>query len=208
MESLLWASDCFSRSATTVANDGWLPLHKILCGSYPLLSLLLFPRRPTTECLENERQHPVPASVHFVNFGYNHSGDCYKLQHAGSGKVVIGRDVTWRHPEATLIPPANSVGIPPAATPEDIHVPMPTPVPIVTAPSPTTTPTPVPTPAPTSTSTMPPPLTTRKPRLQSPRALVANCSTKDMRRCPGGLVAKPEQCSKHRGRMLTTTNYC
>ena len=48
----------------------------------------------------------------------------------------------------------------------------------------------------------------RKPRLQPPRALVANCNTRDTRRCPGGLVAKPEQCAKHRRSLLTTTDYC
>ena len=41
MESLLWASECFNRSATA-ANDGWLSPHGILYGSRPPLLLLPF----------------------------------------------------------------------------------------------------------------------------------------------------------------------
>ena len=41
MESLLWASECFNRSATA-ANDGWLSPHEIFYGNRPLLPLLPF----------------------------------------------------------------------------------------------------------------------------------------------------------------------
>ena len=84
---------------------------------------------------------------------------------------------------------------------------------IVAAPAPASVP-PAPAPVPTPT---PVPLLRRhphqlrrhrlqrhNPRLRSPRALVANCNTRGMRRCPGGLVAKQE----HRGSMLTTMDYC
>ena len=41
MESLLWASECFNRSATA-ANDGWLSPHEIFYGNRPSLPLLPF----------------------------------------------------------------------------------------------------------------------------------------------------------------------
>ena len=41
MESLLWASECFNRAATSV-NDEWLCPREIFCGSRPRLPLLPF----------------------------------------------------------------------------------------------------------------------------------------------------------------------
>ena len=62
MESLLWASEFFNRSATA-ANAGWLSLHDIFYGNRPPLPLLSFSSRPTTECPDSARVIPVPACV-------------------------------------------------------------------------------------------------------------------------------------------------
>ena len=65
MDSLLWASECFNRSATA-ANDGWLSPHDIFYGNRPPLPLLRFFSRPTTECPDNIRVIPVPACAIFL----------------------------------------------------------------------------------------------------------------------------------------------
>ena len=65
MGSLLWASECFNRSATA-ANDGWLSPHEVFYEDRPLLPLLPFSSRPTTECPDNIRVIPVPACVIFL----------------------------------------------------------------------------------------------------------------------------------------------
>ena len=132
-----------------------------------------FPSRPNTEY--PDKTEPRAHLFYFLNFGYNHGRDYSKLKDAKTGKVPFSRDVTWHHSEAPLILPAAAVGNPPAAPPEDIHVPMPTPVPIVAEPAPAPAPAPAlaptqapaPTPVrahtPTFASTTPPPPTISKP---------------------------------------------
>ena len=167
MESLLWASAYFNRSATA-ANDGWFSPHKIFCGNRPPLPLLPFFQPAYHRVPRQRKSDPRARLCYFLNFGYNHEHDCHKLLDAETGKVVIWRDVTWHHPEAPLIPPADAVGNPPTAPPGDIYVPMPTPMPSVAAPAhapvpptpaPAPSPTPVPAPAPTpAPPTSPPPI--------------------------------------------------
>ena len=156
-KSLLWASECFNRSASA-ANGEWLSPHEIFYGNRPPLPLLPF-FQPVYHRVP--RQHKGDSRARlccFLNFGYNHGHDCHKLLDAETGKVVFSRDVRWHHPEAPLIPPTTAVGNPPIAPQEDIYVPMPTPVssvaapapaPVPPAPAPAPSPTPVPAPAPT-----------------------------------------------------------
>ena len=89
---------------------------------------------------------------HFLNFGYNHGRDCYRLLDAETGRVAYPRDVTWHHPETPWITSIRAVLTEP---PRDIYVPMPQFVP-VTAPSPAPVATP---PAPAPAATLPPPPT-------------------------------------------------
>ena len=64
MESLLWASECFNRSATA-ANDGWLSPMRCFMGIARRCRCCHFSSRPTTECPDNIRVIPVPACVIF-----------------------------------------------------------------------------------------------------------------------------------------------
>ena len=106
MESLLWASECFNRSATA-ANDGWLSLHDIFYGGRPLLPLLPF-FQPAYHRVPRQHKSDTRARLcYFFNFGYNHGHDCRKLLDAETGKIVFSRDVTWHNPEAPLIPPTT-----------------------------------------------------------------------------------------------------
>ena len=62
LESLLWASECYSRAATLV-NDEWLSPHEIFYGSRPRLPLLPF--LPASGCGDGEdrlfaRRHLAP----------------------------------------------------------------------------------------------------------------------------------------------------
>ena len=152
MESLLWASECFNRSATA-ANDGWLSPHDIFYGNRPPLPLLPFFQPAYHRVPRQHKSDPRAFLCYIFNFGYNHGHDCHKLLDAETGKVVFSHDVTWHHPEASLIPPATAVRNPPIAPPEDIYVPMP--VPSVTAPAPAPVP-PAPAPAPSLTSVFAP----------------------------------------------------
>ena len=150
------------------------------------------------------KSDPHARLCHVLNFGYYHGHDCHKLLDAKTGNIVFSRHVTWHHPEASLVLPATAVGNPPAAPSSPCQLPLQYRLhlrrfqhrrlyPLLRR--------------------HPHQLRRhrsqcRNPRLQSLRALVANCNTRETRRCPGGLVAKQEQCPKHRGSMLTTTDYC
>jgi len=48
----------------------------------------------------------------------------------------------------------------------------------------------------------------RNPWLRSPQELVVNYTMRDMRRCPGGHVAKPVQCAMLHGNTLIATACC
>ena len=106
MESLLWASECFNRSATA-ANGGWLSLHGIFYGSRPPLPLLPF-FQPVYHRVPGQRKsNPRARLCHLLNFGYNYVQDCHKLLGAETGKVVFSCDVTWHHPERVFDPSGN-----------------------------------------------------------------------------------------------------
>ena len=62
MESLLWASERFNRSATA-ANDGWLSPMRSCMRTARRCHYLRFSSRPTTELPDNARLTPVPALI-------------------------------------------------------------------------------------------------------------------------------------------------
>ena len=108
MESLLWASECFNRSATA-AYDGWLSPHEMFHGNRPPLPLLPFFQPAYHRVPRQHKSDPRARLCYFFNFGYNHGHDCHKLLDAETGKIIFSRDVTWHNPETPLIPPATAV---------------------------------------------------------------------------------------------------
>ena len=64
---------------------------------------------------------------YFLNFGYNHGWDCYRLLDAETGRVAYSRDVTWHHPETPWVPP---IRVAPTEPPREIYVPMSQSVPV------------------------------------------------------------------------------
>ena len=101
-----------------------------------------FSSRPITECLDSTRVIPVPACVIFLTSA-TITGTIVTNCWTRRQERLYFR-VTWYHPKARLIPPANAVGNPPTTPPGDIYVPMPAPVPSVAAPAPAPAPTPAP----------------------------------------------------------------
>ena len=69
----------------------------------------------------------------FLNFGYNHRSDCFKIMDAETERVVHSRDVIWHQPREPLISlaPAVGSGMPHlssgAETPDYVYI-LPTPV--------------------------------------------------------------------------------
>ena len=62
LESLLWASECYNRAATSV-NDEWLSPHEIFYGSRPRLPLLPFLQPAITVYRDSGRRIPGPVCV-------------------------------------------------------------------------------------------------------------------------------------------------
>ena len=151
LESLLWTSECYNRAATSV-NDEWLSPHEIFYGSRPRLPLLPFLQPAYHRVPRQRKTDPRTRRCYFLNFGYNHGRDCYRLLDAETGRVAYSRDVTWHHPET---PWTTQIRSAPTEPPRDIYVPMPQSVPVA-APSPAPVATP---PAPAPAATLPPPPT-------------------------------------------------
>ena len=153
LESLLWASECYNRAVISV-NDEWLSLHDIFYGSRPRLPLLPSLQPAYHRVPRQRKTDPRARMCYFLDLGYNHGRDCYRLLDAETRRVAYSRDVTWHHPEIPWI------------TPKDIYVPMPQSVPVA-----------APSLAPVATSPAPAPRhrlnQRRTPRLRSPRALAA-----------------------------------
>ena len=93
MESLLWALECFNRSASA-ANDGWLFPHGIFSGNRPPLPLLPFFQPAYHRVPRQHKSNPRAHLCYFLNFGYNHGHDCHRLLDAETGGGVFSRDVT------------------------------------------------------------------------------------------------------------------
>ena len=151
LESLLWASDCYNRAATSV-NDEWLFPHSSFYGSRPRLPLLPFLQLGYHRVPRQRKTDPQTGMCYFIKFGYNHGRGCYRFLDAETGRVAYSRDVIWHHPETPGITPIRDA---PSEPPRDIYVPMSQSVPVAaSSPAPVTTP-----PAPAPAETLPPPST-------------------------------------------------
>ena len=113
-------------------NDEVLSPHEIFYGSRPRLPLLPFLLPAYHHVPRQRKMGPRARICYFLNFGYNHGRDRYRLLDAETGSVAYSRDVTWHHPETPWI---ISIRAAPTEPPRDISVPMPKSVPIA-APSP------------------------------------------------------------------------
>ena len=150
MESVLWASESFNRSATT-ANSGMLSPHEIFFGSRPPMTLLPFCKPAYHRIPRQNKMDRQARPSFFLNFGYNHGSDCFKLMDAETGRIVHSRDVTWHQPREPLISPASTAesGVPQSPS----NAELPDYVRIQTA---TTTPPAAPVPAPDNAAPTPP----------------------------------------------------
>ena len=157
MESVLWASEGFNRSATT-ANSGMLSPHEIFFGSRPPMTLLPFCKPAYHRIPRQNKMDRQARPCFFLNFGYNHGSDCFKLMDAETGRIVHSRDVTWHQPREPLISPASTAesGVPQSPS----NAELPDYVRIQTA---TTTPPAAPVPAPDNAAPTPPRQSTAPP---------------------------------------------
>ena len=106
LESLLWASECFIWVATSVSDEGLSP-HDVFYGSRPRLPLMPFVQL-AYHCVPRKwKAAPRASMCYFVNLGYKHGRDCYRLLDAETGRVAYSRDVTWHHPETPWITPSR-----------------------------------------------------------------------------------------------------
>ena len=97
MESVLWASERFNRSATT-ATSGMLSPHKLVFGGRPPMPVLPFCKPAYHRVPRRSKMDRQARPCFFLNFGYNHGSDCFKIMDAGTGRVVHSLDVTWHQP--------------------------------------------------------------------------------------------------------------
>ena len=153
MESVLWASEGFNRSATT-ANSGMLSPHEVLFGGHPPMPILPF-CKPAYDRVPRQNIMDRPARpCHFLTFRYNHGSDCFRFMYAKTGRIVHSRDVTWHQPREPRISPAPTIGsgVPQspsgAETPDHVH----------NQPAPAATGTPTAVPVPASANAAPAPL--------------------------------------------------
>ena len=88
-------------------NDEWLSPHEIFYGSRPELPLLPFLQLAYHPVPRQRKTAPWARMCRFLNLGYNHGRDCYRLLDAETGRVAYSRDVTWHHPETLWITPTR-----------------------------------------------------------------------------------------------------
>ena len=150
MESVLWASEGFNCSATT-ANSGMLSPHEVFFGSRPPMPVLPFCKPAYHRIPRQTKMDRQARPCVFLNFGYNHGSDCFKVMDAETGRIVRSRDVTWHQPREPLISPAPTVGSGVPQSPSDAE--LPDYIHIQTA---TTTPPAAPVPAPDHAAPTPP----------------------------------------------------
>ena len=131
MESVLWASEGFNRSATT-AYSGMPSPYEIFYGSNTPMPTLPF-CKPAYHRIPRHGKLDRQARLYYsLNFGYNHGSDCVMIVDGETGRIVHSRDVTWHQPREPLTSPAPTVEseVPQsssgAATPEYIYI-QPTP---------------------------------------------------------------------------------
>ena len=109
MESVLWTSEGFNRSATTV-NSGMLSPSEVFFGSRPTMPVLPFCKLAYHRVSRQSKLDHQARPGYFLNFGYNHGSDCLKIMDAETGRIVYSRDVTCHQPREPLISLAPTVG--------------------------------------------------------------------------------------------------
>ena len=178
MESVLWASEGFNRSATT-ANSGMLSSYEVFFGSRPPMPVLPFCKSAYHRVPRQGKLDRQARPCYFFNFGHNDGSDCLKVMDAETGRIVHSRDVTWHQPREPLISPAPTVGsgVPQspsgADTPDYVH--------IQPSPAATTTPTAAPVPASDNVAPAPP----RNPTASIPDRVVRELGHEADVRIPG-----------------------
>ena len=103
LKSVLWASEGFNRSATA-ANSGMLSPHEVFFGGRPPMPVLPFCKPACHHVPRRSKMDPQARPCFFLNFGYNHRSDCYKIMDAETGRVVPSRDVTLHQSRERLFP--------------------------------------------------------------------------------------------------------
>jgi transposase InsO family protein len=113
MESVLWASEGFNRSATT-ANSGMLSPYEVFYRRRPQMPVLPFCKPAYHRVPRQTKMDRQARPCFFLNFGYNHGSDCVKIMDAETGRIVYSRDVTWHQPREPFISPAPTaeLGVP------------------------------------------------------------------------------------------------
>ena len=109
MESGLWTSEGFNRSATT-ANSGMLSPNEVFFRGRPPIPILPFCKPAYHRVPRQSKIDDQTRPCLFLNFGDNHGSDCFKIVDAETGRVVHSRDVTWHQPREPLFSPAPTVG--------------------------------------------------------------------------------------------------
>ena len=97
MESVLWASEGFNRSATT-ANSGMLSSYEVFFGSRLPMPVLPFCKPAYHRVPQKGKLDRQARPCYFFSFYYNHGSDCLKTMDAEAGRIVHSRDVTWYQP--------------------------------------------------------------------------------------------------------------
>ena len=178
IESVLWASEGFNRSATT-ANSGMLSPHEVFFGDRPTMPVLPFCKPAYHRIPRQSKLDRQARLCFFFIFGYNHGRDCFKIMDADTGRIVHSRDVTWHQPREPLISRAPTVGSGITQSPSGAE--MPDYMHIQSAPAATITPTAAPVPA--SANAAPAPL--RNPSTSIPDRLVREMGHETDVRMPG-----------------------
>ena len=153
MESVLWASEGFNRSATT-ANAGMLSPHEMFFGSRPPMPILPFCQPAYHRIPRHGKLERQARLCYFLNFGYNHGRDCIKIMDAETGRIVHSRDVTWHQPREPLVSAAPTVESEVPQSPSGVT--MPGYIYIQPAPAATTAPAAAPVPASDNAAPAPP----------------------------------------------------
>ena len=192
LESLLWASECYNRAATSV-NDEWLSPHKIFYGSRPPLPLPPFLQPPYHRVPRQRKTDPRARMCYFLFLGIITGGiatGSWMRRRGGSLIRATSPGTTRKHRGSTRSRPRqqNRRGISTSPwrslCPSLRHLLHPSPLHQL----------------PHRQRHYHHRLHERRtPRLRSPRALAANWNTRDTWRCPGGRVARPVHCAMRHG---------
>ena len=191
IESVLWASEGFNRSAAP-ANSGMLSPYEAFFGSRPPMPVLPFYKPAYHRVPRQGKLDRQARPCYFLNFDYNHGSDCLRIMDAETGRIVHSRDVSWHQPREPLISPAPTVGsgvpqsLSSADTPDYVHI----------QPSPTATTTPTAAPVLASVNAAPAP--PRNPTASIPDRVVRELGHEADVRMPGRTRRESVQCGSLR----------